>query len=115
MSKKDKRRNKKYNPGKHMDAQKKELSDDIHAVKRCVEGVGKVAEVCKGSMERIDGRYKCLQFQLIIQDLESILMHVDDLETNGPKVPHSEIPLSESEITEEQEAADNAGLVGTDE
>ena len=111
MSKKDKKRNKKHNPNKDMDAQKKVLNDDIHAVKRCVEGVGKVAEVCRNSMQKIDERYACLQFQLIIQDLESILMHIEDLEVNGPKAPHSDVPLSESEISEEEELEDNIGLM----
>jgi hypothetical protein len=111
MSQVKKKRNKKYNPDKKMDAQRKELLDDITKVKRCVEGIGQVAGVCKNSLKKIDDRYNCFQFQLMIQDFESILMHIEDLQNVGPKPVQKEIPLEESEITEEQELEDNAALL----
>jgi len=111
MSKKDKKRNKKYNPDKVNDARRKELLDDITKVKRCIEGIGQVAGVCKNSLKNIDSTYNCFQFQLMIQDFESILMHIEDLQNSGPKPVQREVPLEESEITEEQELEDNAALL----
>lgn len=50
----------------------------------------------------------CKQYQLAIQDLESINLHFQSLAEKGPLPPLEEIPLDESEVDDDFEFEDDA-------
>lgn len=57
----------------------------------------------------------CKQYQLSIQDLESINLHIASLATKGPLPPLEEIPLDESEVDDDFEFDDGPELEFADE
>ncbi len=87
------------------DGNKKEAQEqlvrELMAVKKVIENIKDSSVIFQNALEGMNEKYKCLQFQLILQDLESIITHIDSLETDGPKTPHSEVPIEDSEMSEE--------------
>lgn len=69
----------------------------LMATKKTIKNIEKTCKIYKNAMEGITGEFNCRQFQMIGQDLESILVHIQDLEDNGPDKAHDEIPLEDSE------------------
>lgn len=85
------------------------LLKKVAAAKKIAENLADTSRTYIQAIKSINKEFSCLQFQLIHQDLESIIMHVEDLEANGPKEAHSEVSLAESqapEMPEEYEAAE---------
>ena len=80
-----------------------QLVRELMAVKKVIENIKDSSIIFKKALEGMNAKYKCLQFQLILQDLESTIGHIDSLETDGPKTPHDEISLEDSEIPEEED------------
>ncbi len=52
-------------------------------------------------MKKLFDAKPCLQLQQAYIDCESILMHLQDLEENGPEEALKDIPLESSEIQDE--------------
>ena len=77
-----------------------QLLGDIKKVKNMVDSLDRAVTQFQKGFSIAQEKYNCHQFQLIQQDLESILMHIKDLEENGPKESHREVPLEESEMNE---------------
>lgn len=76
------------------------LAKKVLAVKKIMDNMKKSVGIFSQAITNINSEFKCLQFQMIQQDLESILNHIDSLETEGPKVAHAEVSLKDSEISE---------------
>jgi|688.fasta_scaffold218068_2 hypothetical protein len=57
-------------------------------------------EAIHGKVDYALSLYKCRQLQMVAVDLSSIADHIQDLATNGPTEPWSEIPLEQSETAE---------------
>ncbi len=74
------------------------IISDMIATKKIVENLKSTVEIYEAQMVNINKRFSCLQFQLIVQDLNSILHHIESLETKGPSPAHEEIPLEKSEM-----------------
>jgi len=110
MSKTKKKRNKKYNPNNRIDAknlnERELLVRKLMAAKKTIENLKKTAAIYKNVFEGITGEFNCRQFQMIGQDLASILIHIHDLEENGPSKAHKDIPLEDS-VIEMSEAEEN--------
>lgn len=84
------------------DEQKMLLISKMGDIKKLVNNLKYTANVYKKTFEGVCGEFNCRQFQMIGQDLASILMHIDDIETNGPDDAHEDIPLEKSEIPLEE-------------
>ena len=75
-----------------------QLVRELMASKKVVENINDSCDIFLKAMQGIRKKYDCLQFQLIEQDLESILGHIDNLQENGPMEAHRDVPLEESEM-----------------
>ena len=63
-----------------------------------VTSFGTIVGKFKSSLTVAKEKYNCRQFQYILQDMESILSHIESLEKDGPMPADKEIPLEESEL-----------------
>lgn len=59
-------------------------------------------EICGEKITEALEIHKCRQLQMIAADLESISNHIHSLATVGPLEPWAEIPLENSEITDDR-------------
>lgn len=55
----------------------------------------------RAAVNKMHEKVPCKQFQLMVQDLDSIVLHLNDLKYNGPSEPYIDIPLEDSETNEE--------------
>lgn len=55
----------------------------------------------RAAVNKMHEKVPCKQFQLMVQDLDSIVIHLNDLKYNGPSEPYIDILLEDSETNEE--------------
>lgn len=84
-----------------MTEQQQALLGDISKVRKMVDNFKETTVIYQKKFDEVMIAYNCHQFQLIAQDLESILQHISSLETEGPVTAHKDIPLEESEMSVE--------------
>ena len=102
------------------------LYKKVQAAKKIIDGLEKTTKIYIKAVDNMNVEFKCLQFQLIEQDLESIIRHIEDLNANGPREPHNEVSLADSEEpleaeqvepesvdSEEVETLDNVTSIGS--
>jgi len=92
---------KKYNNQKKKEAEDA-LKADLVKMKKVIENINDTCGIFRATMIKINEKFKCYQFQMIEQDLESIMLHIEDVEKNGPRAAQEEIPLEDSEVSEEE-------------
>lgn len=81
--------------------------------KKCVATVSEMrGEVCdiletglipqlQTVLRMLEQAIPCKEFQLMLQDTESIMLHLQDLKENGPSAPFTEKPVEETQMDAE--------------